>query len=78
MYRRLRMQRWEALHKHDYESYNPYDPYSWAETDRLIRLLVEVVAVICFATGSMVFSWLGFDRLYGASRHEIRVSGFEP
>jgi len=75
MYRRLRMQRWLALHEHDYERYDEddYDPYRWAKTGHRFGLLVEVVAIVCFAAGDLIFRWLKLDRLLGAPRHSIRA-----
>ena len=69
MYRRLRMQRWQVLHERDYEDYDEYDPYRWAKTGLPLGLFVEVVAVVSFAAGSEIFSWLKLDRLHGAPRH---------
>jgi hypothetical protein len=69
MYRRLRMQRWHALHEHDYERYDEddYDPYRWAKTGHRLSLLGEVVTIVCFAAGDMISGWLKLDRLGGAS-----------
>ncbi len=68
MYRRLRMQRLLALHEHDYERFDEddYDPYRWAKTGHRFSLLVDVVAIACFAAGDMIFRWLKLDRLHGA------------
>jgi len=69
MYRRLRMQRWQALHAHDYDRYDDYDPYRWAKTGQFFNLLAEVIAIACFAAGSEIFRWLKLDRLHGAPGH---------
>ena len=69
MYRRLRMQRWKVLHEHDYEHYEEYDPYRWAKTGSTFRLLAEVVVIVCFAAGDMVFRLLKLDGPHGTLRH---------
>jgi len=69
MYRRLRLQRWQVLHARDRNDYDEYDPYSWAKTAHPFNLLINVVAIVCFAAGTEIFSWLKLDRLHGAPRH---------
>jgi hypothetical protein len=70
MYRRQRLQRWHALHMHDYRRYDEddYDPYRWAKTDDRLRLLAEVAVIIIFAARDTIFRWLKLDRLHGNDR----------
>lgn len=69
MYRRLRMQRWQVLHKRDCRSYDDYDPYDWAKTDKPFHLLMNVVALVCFAAAYEIVDGLKLNRVHGAAGH---------
>jgi hypothetical protein len=68
-YRRLRIQRWQALHRHDSKIYDAVDSSRWAETGQFFNLLIEVIAVAFFVAGCLVFEGLKLGRLRAMLRH---------
>jgi hypothetical protein len=70
MYRRLRMQRWRDLHKHDHDRDGEFDPYSWAERAPIFDLLIGTVVLAYFLVAdSAIFKQSKPVRLKTAPGH---------
>ena len=46
VYRRLRLQRWQALHAPFCRSGNEYDPYGWAESAQFLDVLAGLAVLV--------------------------------
>jgi hypothetical protein len=65
MYRRLRMKRWEVLHRRNYEYWEEYDPYGWVEKAPILDLLAGVFLIVFFhVTDSGMFKLFRSGRLH--------------
>jgi hypothetical protein len=69
MYRRLRTQRWQTLHRHHSELYDAVESSRWTRTSQFFNLLVEVVAVAFFVTGCPVFD--GSEKLVTGTKQRL-------